>query len=249
MLKRAIILFALVLCTVGSLFLAAQNQPSVGTSNQAYEGRLIRIIKQAKAEGRTSINLGAPTLFPTGMDTVNEVIRDYSLLRVAVADTVTTSDDDHIQTWFKLKILETFSRQPRIPEDQPGLTDGAGLPLRTDRHIPPHLLPVGVSETMFVVPGGSVTIDGITLVQTPADKGLMLQKNEQYIGAFFLEDGGRFAGLAAASAGLYHINGDELRPQSEQADGLPRDFRELFGNRLSTLRLEVVRRVGVQPNK
>jgi hypothetical protein len=149
MFNRTTIVLALALCAVSSLFLTAQNQPSVGTSNQAYEGRLIRVVKQAKAEGRTSITLSAPISFPTGVDTVNEVIRDYSLLRVAVADTVTTSDDDPIQTWFKLKILETLSPQPRIPEDEPMLTDGAGLPLRTDRHIPPCLLPVGVSETIF----------------------------------------------------------------------------------------------------
>src|SRR5205085_3126843 len=111
-------------------------------------------------------------ILPTGLETVTEVIRDYSVLRVGIIDSLITTDDDDIRTWSKLRILETLSEQPRISE-------GPLLP-----NVPLRLLPVKDGEVIYVVSGGSVRIDGITIVQLPPEPGLVLRKDRQFIGAF-----------------------------------------------------------------
>src|SRR5437763_995064 len=121
MLSRASVFF---FCALA----AAQQQPSP-------EGRLRRAAQHAKAKGVAEIKLPPPIFLPTGVSTVYELIHDYTLLRVAIVDTATTSDDDNIRTWYKLKILETFSLQPSISRGE--------LPAG----VPPSFLPIGESET------------------------------------------------------------------------------------------------------
>jgi hypothetical protein len=191
------------------------------------------VVRQAKAEGRTEAKLPTPVITPTGVQTIDDVVRNYSVLRVVVIDKVTGDDKTDIQTWYKLKIVETIHPQLSISEES--LPPG----------VPTRLLPVNASETIYVMTGGESAIDGVTVVQHPAEKGLALQNNKEYVGIFFLEYGGRLATPAAASAAIFEVQNDDLKPQGDEDNELVKNIRFLFKSRLSSLRSEVRRQASL----
>jgi hypothetical protein len=162
---------------------------------------------------------------------LSRLIRDYSILRFTASDAVTSTGDDTISTWYKLKILEAIHLQPRIPQDKLQL------------NIPPALLPLRDSETFYSVDAGSVVIEGVRITAVADEKGLLLRKGQEYVGGFYLEDGSHYAVPAAGAAGIYELHGDELKPQAEQDDKLVKDVQQVLKNRLSWLRFEVQRQL------
>jgi hypothetical protein len=77
--------------------------------------------------------------------------------------------------------------------------------------------------------------------------GLLVQKDRQYVGGFFLEAGGQLAETAALSTSIYELNNnDDLKPQGSPQQPLVGDFRDYLGNRLTALRKTISRQVGVR---
>src|SRR5262245_63383441 len=68
-------------------------------------------IASAKAEGRRELVIIVEGV-PSDVTSIEQVIRDYSLVRVKVKDKETTvSDSDgSLQTWYKLDVLEVLRR-------------------------------------------------------------------------------------------------------------------------------------------
>lgn len=213
---------------------AWQQEPNA-TPQQNHYSRIAVAIARAKAAGVNEITLLAPIVLPTGVATVDDLIRDYTLLRVIVEDATTLVGDQGVETWYKLGVLEVLNRQAKVGD--------APLP----QPAPLRLAPLTGSEVFYAVTGGTAVVDGITITEPPVDAGLMLQKGHEYVGGFFLEAGGQLADTAALSASLYELDKDELKPQGRPQHPLVRDFRDYLGNRLSALRDTLRRQVGV-PN-
>ncbi|MBV9746229.1 MAG: hypothetical protein JO099_20910 [Acidobacteriia bacterium] len=210
----------------------AWQQAPTPQPEQDHYSRVAVAIQRAKATGLNQLILSSPLVMKTGVRTVNDLIRDYSLLRFTVVDAVSTVDDQNVQTWYKLSVVDVLSRQAQVRQ--------RSLPLDTPRA----LLPLGGSEVLFVVTGGTAVVDGITVTESPVDTGLVLHKDRQYVGGFLLEASGQLAETAALSASLYEIsNNEDLTPLGSPEDPLVRDFRDYVGNRLSTLRNTIGRQV------
>jgi hypothetical protein len=228
-----------ILCVV-SIFgaRAAQSQQAiVDSQNKAPTStrpdRLTTAVQRAKAAGESRIELPGPVIMQTGVTNAVELIKNYSILHFSVAESVETIDSaGDIRTWYKLKLLERINIQPQI----------AAGDLLGD--VPPPLLPVRDDETIYTTTAGTVVIDGVTVVQSPSERGLVLEKGREYVGAFYLLLGGRHAKLAVASASLYAVINDDLKPQADEEDGLVKDVRRHFGARLSTFRAAVRRMMG-----
>jgi hypothetical protein len=195
-------------------------------------GRLAAVAQRAKAAGENRVELAGPIIMPTGITSAVELVKDYSILHFKVTDTAVTADNGDIRTWYKLRILDRISTQPQIPT-----VDGIGDP-------PPSLLPLKPDETIYIATAGAVTIDGVTIVQNPSERGLVLESGREYVGAFYLHAGGRYAAPAAASSGLYRVVNDELKPQGDEEDGLVRDVGRVFGHRLPQFRADIRKLMG-----
>jgi hypothetical protein len=69
------------------------------------------MIEQARKEERAEIILPSVNETLTGVSSMEEVIREYSLLRVKVSDieTVYSETDADIRTWYKLEVGDAVS--------------------------------------------------------------------------------------------------------------------------------------------
>ena len=50
----------------------------------------------------------------SGVRSVNDLIRDYSLLCVTVVDATSVVDDQNVRTWYKLSVADVLSRQAQV---------------------------------------------------------------------------------------------------------------------------------------
>src|SRR5690242_19598990 len=89
---------------------AWQQEPRAQPERDHYS-RVAAAIARAKATGVNEIRLMSPIVLPTGVATVDDLVRDYTLLRVIVHDATTLVGDQDVETWYKLGVLEVLNRQ------------------------------------------------------------------------------------------------------------------------------------------
>src|SRR5215813_10854667 len=91
-----------------------------------------KAIENAKEEGKKEVILPGGEDLPASEQSLEELLRDYGLLRVKVIDTETTVSEPYadIMTWYKVEIVETLHRQRKVSDEQPPFElPGRFLPL------------------------------------------------------------------------------------------------------------------------
>ena len=190
------------------------------------DGRLRQAVLEAKANSLTQIRIPPPASLPTGVDDIDTVAADYTVIVARPVQTiVSTVDSESIVTWYKVKAEETVIRQANVSADR--------LP---ELKIPPELLPLAANEFVMREAGGAVTIDGIT-VDEPRPINLGFIPGQRFLLFLDLEAGGTFAALAALGDGVYFVAPDgTLRPLARPDRPLVREVETRFSNRLDFLR-------------
>ena len=222
-------------CIRGGLFLSIACvlllQNSSGRSAQDERGRpqgtLKYHIQTALKEGRREITYIEMCDMPSGINSIADVLREYSLLRVKVIDKETTISND-IYRWVKLEVLEVIHPQNKV-DDQP-LVEGA----------PPRFLPLKPSECILIEPGAVATIDGIH-VERRGPNDYTLIRGREYLIAAGLESGGKRITPAANEGvdGIFAVTGSTLYPLAPNDRPLVREVERVYGNDLDRLRLGV----------
>src|SRR5262245_46546085 len=138
-------------------------------------------IETAKAEGKKEIVLPGGIAIPTVELSLEELLRDYGLLRFKVIDEETTVTEPYadIRTWYKVEILETLHRQRKASDEPPPF------------ELPSRLLPLLPSESLMVVSGGVINVDGITVVSEVSTFDVVYIPREEYLIVGYLEYGGK----------------------------------------------------------
>jgi hypothetical protein len=159
------------------------------------------------------------------------VIRDYSLLRVKVVDSETViskSDADvDIQTWYKLQIIESLHRQTEIGESP--ILEGS----------PDRLQPLQSSESLLVLQGGVVDVDGVKVVRVFTNGEPSLTLNGEYLIPAKLEYGGKQMTPISGTESIFKVDGAALRPLGHKNGQFVREVQDTFGNDLSRIRSHV----------
>src|SRR5215510_14381341 len=140
-------------------------------------------------------------ILPQGIDTqipelsLEELLRRYSLLRFKVIDAETTVSEPgaDIETWYKVEILETLHQQVKVSDEPP--------PFET----PSRLLPLLPSESLLVMDGGVITVDGITVVREFSTESVELIPREEYLIVGYLKYGGKLITPSSGRASVFHI--------------------------------------------
>ena len=129
-------------------------------------------IESAKEEGKNEVILPPAISMPILQLSLAELLRDYGLLRVKVIDKETTvsEPDAAIMTWYKVEIVETLHHQSKMISGEP-------LPDRA----PSRLLPLLPSESLLVVSGGVVTVDGVKVIRKVSTEGNHYILKEEYL--------------------------------------------------------------------
>lgn len=219
--------FASTLAVTGALWFISSGIGQNGPANDQ-KGRVREAVLEAKASGRSKIEILAPMITPPSVDSLFTIGDRYSVIiaRPLKIATALTSDGNVIMRWYKLKVSEVITKQPSVSR-------GPSL----EQYAPPEMLPVGADEVLLPSDGGEMTFNGITVIQRSAI-GFRLQPNHSYVLCVYLESSGAIAQLAAMTEGVFEIDSDgsSLLPMGGQDHPLVKDIHQRTGNSLEFLR-------------
>jgi len=104
------------------------------------------------------------------------------------------------------------------------------------------LLPVKEDEVLIPQPGGTLVIDGITLIQE-SDHTVSFLPSQEYLLFLSKRFSGRANVIEMGPFGMFLImSGDVLVPAFDRTSPLTRDIEMLHGNSLSRLKASIARR-------
>jgi hypothetical protein len=187
-------------------------------------------IERAKNQGENEVRLPPGISIGISQQSLEELLRDYGLLRVRVIDKETTvsEPDAYIKTWYKVEIVETLHHQSQVINGEP-LPDEA----------PSRLLPLLPSESLLVVSGGVVTVDGVKVRQSVnTDENHFIPK-EEYLIVAYLSHGRNLITPVTGRAGVFRINNTHLKSFGQKEHRLVRQIEERYGNDLDRLRSNI----------
>jgi hypothetical protein len=187
-------------------------------------------IESAKEQGKNEVLLPGAFDLPTPELSLEELLRDYGLLRVKVIDkeTTVTEPDARIRTWYKVKIVETLHHQSMMIKDKP-LPDEA----------PSRFLPLLPSESLMVSEGGVITVDGVFVVRGVSTDDVLFIPKQEYLIVAYLNYGGKLIQLGTGRAGVFQVKNTHFKSFGEKEHRLVREMEERHGNDLDRLRSNV----------
>ncbi len=216
---------------------ASRQQTAADIRRAKYEG-IVRDyyreeIESAKKQGKKEVMLPGAIAIPTAELSLEELLRDYGLLRFKVIDKETTVSEPYadITTWYKVEIVETLRRQRKASDQAPPF------------ELPGRLLPLLPSESLMVVSGGVINVDGITVVREVSTSEVVYIPREEYLIVGFLEYGGKLIRPSSGRASVFHVINKRLM-SGQKEHRLVREIEERYGNDLDLLRSDMQLRQG-----
>ncbi|HEY9430455.1 MAG TPA: hypothetical protein VI260_03105 [Blastocatellia bacterium] len=211
---------------------ASRQQTSADTQRAKYE-RIVRDyhreeIERAKELGNKEVILPPGIDLPTPEQSLEELLRDYGLLRVRVIDKETTVSEPYadILTWYKVEIVESLHEQRKVSDEAPPF------------ELPSRLLPSVPSESLLVVDGGEITVDGVTVVREVSTESVVYFPKEEYLIVAYLDYGGKLIRPVSGRASVFHIINKRLK-SAQKERRLVREVEERYGGDLDLLRSDV----------
>ena len=190
------------------------------------KGKVREAVLEAKASGRSQIQILAPLITPTFVDSLYTVGEQYTVivgqpLQIVTALTV----DGYIRTWYKFRVSEVLTKQPHVPME----------PLE-EFSSPAVLLPLAADEVLVPCAGGSIVSEGITVVERDPYE-FRLRLDRQYVLTVYLEASGAIAARASTSDGFFELQADgSILPMGRKDLPLAKDIYVRTGNSLEFLR-------------
>jgi len=216
--------FVGVLAVTGSFLLIADAAGQAGPRDEV-KGRVREAVLEAKASGRSQIQIPAPLITPPGVDSLYTVGEQYSVIVGQPLQIVTAlTADGYIETWYKFKVSEVLTKQPSVPVE----------PL--EQYAPAALLPLGADEVLLSSAGGSIVSEGVTVVERPQYE-FRFRLDRQYVLTVYLEFSGAYAALASMTDGAFELQSDgSILPMGHKDHPLVKDIYVRTGNNLEFLR-------------
>jgi hypothetical protein len=216
---------------------APRQQPAANVPRAKYEGILRDYyredIESAKKQGKKEVILPGGIDLPTPELSLEELLRDYGLLRVKVIDKETTIyisvseiPSADIETWYKVEIVETLHPQRKVSDEAPPF------------ELPSRFLPLLPSESLLIEQGGVITVDGIALVREVSSDGVVYFPKEEYLIVGYLDYGGKLIRPSSGRASVFHVINKRLM-SAQKEHRLVREIEEKYGGDLDLLRSDV----------
>jgi hypothetical protein len=159
-----------------------------------------------EGQGKKEVILPGGIAIPTPELSLEELLRDYGLLRFKVIDQETTVSEPYadITTWYKVEIVETLHRQRKASDEAQPF------------ELPGRLHPLLPTESLMVVSGGVINVDGITVVREVSTFDVVYIPREEYLIVGYLEYGGKLIRPSSGRASVFHVINKRLK--SGQSD-------------------------------
>jgi hypothetical protein len=185
-------------------------------------------IERAKEQGTKEVILPGGISLPHPLQSLKQLLRNYGLLRVEVMAKETTVSEPYasIETWYKVRIVETLRQQSAVIDEPPPF------------ELPGRFLPLLPSESLLVVQGGEITVDGVTVVREVCTECVVFIPKEEYLIVGYLDYGGKLIRPGAGRASVFHVMNRRLM-SGQKEHPLVREIEERYGGDLDLLRSDV----------
>jgi hypothetical protein len=211
---------------------SASRQQTAADIQRARNEGLVRAqyredIELAKEQAKNEVILPGAIDLPTPQLTLEELLRDYGLFRVKVIGKEATVSEPYadITTWYKVEIVETLHQQSKIISDEP-----------LSNEVPSRFLPLLPSESLLVVQGGVVTVDGVRVVRRVGTEGNHFIPQEEYLILGYLDYGGKLIRRSSGRASVFKVQNTRLKPFGRKEHRLVREIQERYGDDLDRFR-------------
>jgi hypothetical protein len=174
-----------------------QDAPDKGTI--AWHARL------ARAEGKRRVILHGPHVeYGTAVSSIDEAIKYLGVVvaqpidkKTLISSTNELYRDNRIKTWYKFKVLQTYSQKPLPTCSHCGKYKSS--------RIPQDMLPLNSDEILIETYGGSVEIDGIEI--TMVDNEIpVFSESQQYLLFIQTDESGQVGMLRMGAVGIYRVD-------------------------------------------
>lgn len=222
MLKPIAIVSGLVLVVAGmtAAFLAP---PQTWKDKVSIESRA----HKAKAEGKTTLTLLPPVVeyADMGLD-LTQVLAKHSVVTAELVEANSyLGDINVIRTAYKFRVIEPISRKNEaFCESCPQLKD-----------LSAKVSPILSNEFVLDVSGGTVNIDGVTVIMGNND-GLQFEKQKRYLLFLSMAPSG-MAALGVGPSGVFSLDDDDTLESVNKSTALvPSQIATRFANKLTKLK-------------
>ena len=205
----------------------ASPQPVEINYESADIGTLKRMILEAKAKGKTTVELN---VLGCGWDigSLREALSRDTVVLAELVDKKTSADTSGLNTWYKFKIKETLVKHPI-----PNLSYFLPLPSG-----PSEMLPVAEDEFMIQETNGQMEIDGITVTQH--SNGAKYLEGQTYLVFLWIDSNRTAIRSGTDPLGVFLVESDgNLRPYVRRPYRLNEELGKRYQNSLGKLRKAV----------
>jgi hypothetical protein len=206
---KTITLLLVILCTViiGIVTVSSRSQreeimrlqdaPDKGTI--AWQARLARV------EGKRRVILPGPLVdYGTAVNSIDEAINNLGLIvaqpidkKTLISSTNELYRDNKIITWYKFKILQTYSQKSLPTCNHCGNYEST--------RIPQDMLPLNSDEILIETYGGSVEIDGVEISMVDNEIPAF-SESQQYLLFLQTDESGKVGMLRMGAVGIYKVD-------------------------------------------
>jgi hypothetical protein len=153
----------------------AQQISGLDPDDVARATRIAKLAESAKAQGKSTLVLPSTEGMPTGINSMDKVVANYSVIIAEPISHITVADGLSLITWYTFKILDRLFIQRSI--------DKSPLPPT----IPPGLTPLKPDEILIPIDGGDLVVNDVAVRQAnPFD--FKFRSGSSYVLVILLEN-------------------------------------------------------------
>jgi len=209
------------------------------TQNQPFT--LSEKIQRAKKSGRNKVYIPSPIPFYAELDSLDEALsKTTTVVATPIEKKTVILDPESIVTYYRLKIADSLSQ---------------GVPSKCCDHksLPRELSATNSDETYLELGGGTLIIDGVTVIEEEEFGGLQLyqqylfflsQNTSQTLGMVQLGKDGIFKVTEDGGLETIASSKDSAKEQSihKVKSAIEQDLERLHGNSLTQLKANIKKR-------
>jgi hypothetical protein len=216
-------------CTTTVAFLSLLLSPAYLAQDQQ-GSRINQLVRKAHENHQTSAELSPPTVFPTGLSSLDDVFADYALIVGTPVRSVSVVESDSIMTWYIFRKDSVINYPDVDPDDRTWA-------------IPSTIGNIPSDSILVPVDGGTVMVDGVHLTQASR---FTFTSNKKYLLVLHIENGGKVGSLAADEASAFLVAPNNRLGNSHQNHPLVQEIENVYSADLGRLSSDPRKRVRLQ---
>jgi len=194
------------------------------------KGTLEWVAKKAKKEGKQKVVIRAPLALYVSVNSLEEALDNFDVIVVEVVGSKSSKSSPHnIQTWYRLRVLETIHSRP--VRECPSCPS-PGSP-------PQDMLPVKADEILVPKYGGGLKVDDVDVVSVDPDFP-ELSPSQKYLLFISLDHSHRVGALTMGPQSVFTVENDgSIKPLDGRHHPLKDNIWQQGGGHVDKLKARI----------